>query len=263
MAETYQQIGVDLIMYAEHTHTINGVIGRMHNRIASEKTGLFVSQKWSASRTFKEPGYKKGSRITVELRFDDECKNGHQTFAITAHVQEPREKDWAMCGCLYEEISKYFPELAHLIKWHLTSTTGPMHYLANTTYHASARDHNGLLKGEKRQIVNSRTKRPCWKLGYIDAEGNEVDKPRDYLDSETKPDCEVRLAYVPLWRVGEGKERDFKAARSCAVWADATDETLSLPKSELSALLLARLPQLIADFKADMLKIGFEWRETK
>ena len=31
---------------------------------------------------------------------------------------------------------------------------------------------------------------------------------------------------------------------------------------ELSSLLLARLPQLIADFKGDMLAIGFEWKET-
>ena len=251
-----------MLTYNGHVHTINGVSGRMHNRIASEKTGLLVSQKWCATREFDKHGYKKGSRITVELRFDDECKNGHQTFSITGHVQEPRAKDWAMGGCIHKEISKYFPELAHLIKWHLTSTDGPMHYLANATYHASDRDHTGLLKGEKRQIVNGKTKMPCWRLGYIDNEGNEVDKPDNYVDANAKPECNVQLAYVPLWRVGEGKERNFKAARSCAVWHDATDEQLSLPKSELSSLLLARLPQLIADFKGDMLAIGFEWKET-
>lgn len=251
-----------MLTYSEHAHTINGVSGRMHNRIASEKTGLFVSQTWCASREFDEHGYKKGSQITVELRFDDKCGNGHQTFSITGHVQEPHAKDWALCGCIHKEISKYFPEIAYLIKWHLTSTTRPMHYLANTTYHASDRDHNGLLKGEKRQIINGKTNMPCWRLGYIDNEGNEVDMPRDYVTSNTKPECNVKLAYVPLWRVGEGKERNFNAARSCAVWSDATEKQLSLTESELSALLLARLPQLIADFKGDMLVIGFEWKET-
>jgi len=39
------------------------------------------------------------------------------------------------CGCLHDEIRQHFPELAHLIKWHLVSTDGPLHYIANTLYH--------------------------------------------------------------------------------------------------------------------------------
>jgi hypothetical protein len=38
---------------------------------------------------------------------------------------------------MHEELAVVFPELAHLTKWHLVSTDGPMHYIANTTYHAS------------------------------------------------------------------------------------------------------------------------------
>jgi hypothetical protein len=57
-------------------------------------------------------------------------------------------KDWSMGGCIHDELTKYFPELAHLIKWHLCSTDGPMHYVSNTMYHASDRDHNGKRKGE-------------------------------------------------------------------------------------------------------------------
>lgn len=39
-------------------------------------------------------------------------------------------------GCIHDEVAKHFPELAHLIKWHLSSTDGPMHYVANTVYWA-------------------------------------------------------------------------------------------------------------------------------
>jgi hypothetical protein len=57
----------------------------------------------------------------------------------------------------------------------------------------------------------------------------------------------------------EGKERDLDAARSCAVWPEATDEQLSLEKDDLTALLTARLPSMIAEFKADMERVGFLW----
>jgi hypothetical protein len=132
----------------EHAHTINGVVGRMGNRIIDTATGLFRNQRFIASRPYSAPGFKAGSTITVEVRFDDDCKNGHQSFAITGHVQEPRTRDWAMGGCIHEAIAESFPELAPLIKWHLFSEDGPMHYVANTCYHASDRDSRGFKKGE-------------------------------------------------------------------------------------------------------------------
>ena len=53
----------------------------------------------------------------------------------------------------------------------------------------------------------------------------------------------------------EGKERDFDAARHCAIWPEATDEQLSLPKETLTILLQSRLPALMAEFQADMTKL--------
>ena len=82
-------------------------------------------------------------KMTVQLRFDDECGNGHNTFSVTADIRG-RGIDWG--GCLHDEIREHFPEFAHLIRWHLVSTDGPMHYLANTTYWASDIDWNGKPK---------------------------------------------------------------------------------------------------------------------
>lgn len=76
----------------------------------------------------------KVATMTVELRFDDECENGHDSFAITGKIKVGRRfETW---GCIHDEIREHFPELAHLIKWHLTSTDGPMYYIANTVYWA-------------------------------------------------------------------------------------------------------------------------------
>ena len=57
----------------------------------------------------------------------------------------------------------------------------------------------------------------------------------------------------------EGKERNFAAAREAACWPEATDEQLSVSEEELTAVLNARLPALIAEFRAAMEGISFYW----
>jgi hypothetical protein len=93
-------------------------------------------------------GYGKDAALWAHVRFDDECGNGHNTFAITGNVRVPKQRDEAAVGCLHDDIAKVFPELAPLIKWHLCSTDGPMHYLASTLYLAGDRDCNGRKAGD-------------------------------------------------------------------------------------------------------------------
>lgn len=82
-------------------------------------------------------GYGKGAVLTATVRYNDECGNGHNTFSVTADVVTPASKrrgDIEAGGCLHEDIARAFPELAPLIRWHLCSSDGPMHYVANTLY---------------------------------------------------------------------------------------------------------------------------------
>jgi len=80
--------------------------------------------------------YGKPATITAEVRHDDECGNGHNSFSITGEIRlkDKRRKDCETCGCIHDDIEKYFPQLAKYIKWHLTSTDGPMHYIENSLY---------------------------------------------------------------------------------------------------------------------------------
>lgn len=87
-------------------------------------------------------GWGANATIIAGARYDDECGNGHNTFAITASI--PGQAG----GCLHTEIAEVFPELAPLIKWHLCSSDGPMHYLANTVFLAGTKDCNGREAGE-------------------------------------------------------------------------------------------------------------------
>jgi len=89
--------------------------------------------------------------IVAEVRHDDECGNGHNTFTITGTVYRAgRRSDRATisCGCIHDAIALYFPKLAPLIKWHLTSTDGPLYYVANTLYHARTCDTPGKQPGD-------------------------------------------------------------------------------------------------------------------
>ena len=119
-----------------------GVPGRLTHRTVKIGTpaAVWKHQVWvSERRPIK--GYNPTSTLQVTVRFDDDCGNGHNSFAITANVGN------LAGGCLHEEIEEVFPELAPLIKWHLVSTDSPMHYVANAVYHASD-CKNGRKKGE-------------------------------------------------------------------------------------------------------------------
>lgn len=121
---------------------------------------LTRNQKRSYVRLYTEDGEQY--RLTAEVRWDDECGNGHNTFAITGEIHR-KEKNgkwvWESGGCIHEEISRRIPELAPLIQWHLCSSDGPMHYIANTVYLAGDRDYNGRTKGERYHIKGREEKR--------------------------------------------------------------------------------------------------------
>ena len=296
---------------AEHAHTINNVSGRMFAiQEPQEIRGNMVHrcQKWiSEGRPVR--GYGTAGTMHVNIRFDDECKNGHQSFSITADVytaESRRQKDIAAGGCLHEEIEKVFPELAPLIKWHLVDTTGPMHYLANTCYHASDRDYNGRAAGEPSSwdtVIYFGTSPVSHKIGTNFAKFLEAARTvggEFFITEYTHPDNDKPGAYkygphytfegygnkwhecpfkdratAEQWQTAcnagdfridtiptaysEGKTRELDHARSSAAWPEATDEQLTAPRAELEAMLQARLPGLMAAFRADMERIGFLW----
>lgn len=212
------------------------------------KTYPATHSQSGAAKEYKEPGTGKIRWIKAQVRFDDQCGNGHNSFAITGSSGY-RGKEADCFGCMHEEIAKHFPELAPFIKWHLVSTDGSMHYIANTLYHAGNRDHNGLLKGEFRQLRDRKTGLPAWKL---------QEPATKQIDAEEKP-APVTLEWEAWGTIGEGKERDLDAARSAAVWPDATDEQLCAEPEELKRMLLERLPALMVEFKAAVESLGFTY----
>lgn len=216
------------------------------------------------SRTFKSPRSLAAYQVVVDASWGDTPKNGSNCFY--SHIRI------VIADTNTESSQGYYPDdaparirkeadavYAKLDKWHGCHTFGPWYYIENTVYMASERDSSSLLLGERRQIVNGRTKQLAWHRVAIDADGNEVElhKLDKYADGDTPPIETMTLAWRPWCRVGEGKKRELDAARRSAIWLDATDEQLMA--DDLTTALKARLPALLVEFRAMIESLGFVW----
>ena len=190
--------------------------------------------------------YGQPMKITAAVRFDDECGNGHNTFSITGEIINPKRRGDQIesCGCLHEQIAAHFPELAPLIKWHLCSSDGPMHYIANTLYHV-------LEHGPTHAWVYFTG--PSDPLGVGDAGERLV----GYVKTDEAKKVEGADGYRVEWDNKTIKTRNLDHARSSAAWPEATDEELTAPG--LHERLEARLPALMVEFQHAVESLGFTW----
>lgn len=218
------------------------------------KSKLTKRQTKTITKNYTENGVT--CQLAIKTRYDDECGNGHNSFAITADLYENKKE--IAGGCLHDEIKKHAPELAHLIKWHLCSSDGPIHYIANALYYANDTDHDGLKKGEFSSFeFKVKVKDKCvytsrvfynfrnWLFrGKAKKETNEFFKM-------IKPELYPKIVRVGSGSPSEGKPSDLEAARSCAIWPEAALSDFTKEK------LTARLPLLLREFKATIEQIGF------
>lgn len=92
------------------------------------------------SLVYRTDKIKGKQHVFVTIRLNDECKNGHQDFAITADIYEagkPKTDRYnIMAGCCHDEILQAFPEFKPFVQLHLADYLGnPMYATANGYYH--------------------------------------------------------------------------------------------------------------------------------
>lgn len=197
-----------------------------------------LTKKQSKQFTKSYTENKERYTITATVRYDDQCNNGHNTFSITGEIKGPR--GWECCGCIHEDIAKHFPELAPFIKWHLCSSDGPLHYVANTVYHADSHS------ADKCWISFKDTTHPLELSGLKYMELAKAEK----IAAEY-PGCEITID------TKTEKIANLDHARSSAIWPEATDEQLMQDKEQLTAALKARLPALLEEFRTAVESLGF------
>ncbi len=75
----------------------------------------------------------------IKIRLNDECKNGHEDFSITATFWTPKkariDQNYECGGCCHDEILALRPDLKPFVDLHLSDWEGrPMHGFANGFY---------------------------------------------------------------------------------------------------------------------------------
>lgn len=94
--------------------------------------------KESSSLVFKTSKTKNKLKLDVKISLNDECKNGHQDFSITATGYEKAGNYFvdSFSGCCHKEILDFFPEFKIFVDLHLCDYSGsPIHCISNMFYH--------------------------------------------------------------------------------------------------------------------------------
>ncbi len=188
-------------------------------------------QYFEVKKDYRQGG--KSYRIVAEVRHDDRCGNGHNTFAITGKLCEYKHDKYVLisCGSIHDDISKHIPWLRPFLQWHGCTTDGPLYYLENTLYHAS-------------KIPVDIGKR-CL---YLEGVFIKVCDPHEVEEMRRKYG---KLAKFELFPNPMAKGPNLELARKSALWPDATLEQLRDKKA-----LLKRLPELMKEFKKAVESLG-------
>ncbi len=99
-----------------------------------------------------------GEILIISMRCDDECKNGHDTFSITADIYKKgtkvfSDRNWLSGGCQHEEIVNAKKSLAPLVALHLSDGDGvPMYAIENGYYYMTNSEYGIKVLAEHLRI---------------------------------------------------------------------------------------------------------------
>jgi hypothetical protein len=82
------------------------------------KTNSLIYKTSKEISVINNNGNKTTGKIYVKIRLDDQCKNGHQDFAITGDIYAgsgKADRNHLTGGCIHEEIVKHFSSFKSFI----------------------------------------------------------------------------------------------------------------------------------------------------
>lgn len=155
--------------------------------------------QWNPCKGIRYMGRDCILRVSVKL--NDECGNKQCDFSITGSIKltSPgnRRDPYLACGCIHEEITKYFPELKKYVPLHLCDHNGvPMYPVGNGIYHIKnsskeiAMEYLRITEDEYNvlslcAIDKAAFKYQLFMLGIVDRWKQEADDFISFLESKT------------------------------------------------------------------------------
>jgi len=171
-------------------------------------------------------------KTVIKIRLNDECKNGHEDFSLTADIYEKTPRGWrdAGGGCCHEHILKLKPKLAPFAALHLSTWEGiPMHSASNAFYwfagifsdglgrkYHGASGSYGKSPAECRQIFINHARVTAEECAALEAEGiytqDELQAAMEdlQLPARWKKEAQAAIAKLEEWT---GNEFESKATR--------------------------------------------------
>lgn len=120
-----------------------------------------------------------GENLIVNIRLNDQCKNGHQDFSITGDLYSGKgrsDRSLIAGGCIHDEILKTCPEFKIFTDLHLCDYNGvPMHAIANGYYHMQ----NGYFSEYKKLTPEEFKTKFCEYYRVTPAQFDELKKAKD------------------------------------------------------------------------------------
>ena len=139
--------------------------------------------------------------LRIDVKLHDECKNKLCDFSITGSIDLQRRGNrldpCLTCGCIHEEITKYYPELRKYIPLHLCDHNGvPMYPVENGIYHINnsskeiAMEYLRITEDEYNVLSMCAIDKAAFKyqlfmLGIVDRWKQEADDFISFLESKT------------------------------------------------------------------------------
>lgn len=205
----------------------------------------------------------------IKIRLNDECKNGHQDFSVTATIWEigktRSDRNMISGGCCHDEILKLRPDLKIFIDLHLCDFNGaPMYTEANGYYHLTIGFNNTKpqdagfkakfceyyrITPEQFEVLKTsesetRFKYNLEKLGIINqwkAEAQKAIKAMEDLTGKEFLNDSKRSQYTPL------TEEEIATEEHRQLEGYYTAQNIQARKSE-------KLAEQIAKIKSDLVK---------
>lgn len=186
----------------------------------------------------------KGNQTTdIRIELDDDCKNGHEDFSITANIREKDSRGrWvdAGGGCCHEHILSLRPDLKPFVDLHLSTWQGiPMHCASNAFFWLAGYLDLKYVEHHGSNGTSGRSKEECLRIFKDHVRCTDEELPT-LIECRSQEELQIAiedLGIVKRWKkeakaaikqLEEWTGRKFESSATRGLWEPVKKEVRDL-----------------------------------